>query len=696
MFLPDGRRILVHGGGGTRGGQVELRELISGRRLAAIGPVAYSNAVSRDGSWIATGGASLILTDARTNRVAKTFPGSAPAVVPLAFSPDATLLAVAENAPKKKGLVLVRLSGKGSTSSIQMKSPENLEYGSAAFSPNGKWIAAGCQSFGVGACPIHIYDAEKGTRLVEFIAHQQGVRGLSFSADGRTLVSVAHDSVILWNLQTRRPRILSAEMLLPAEHQPRLWSAALSPDTRTLVVGTDEWVLLIDAAKGQVIRRIRPAGPMVAGLSFSLDGSVFGSISGATLELWDARTASRRGGPERHSGRVETVRWAGAGRVLSHGPDNKFKVWDVASGRLEKEVESPYPSVAPAGDKVFLRPARWMELQGAGFAEKRIQGVDPDLNLAGWCPDRSLVIAEQVTRSVHQYSRVGARQATLKLGQTMNGLNAIRAIECRGTQGQQRLFVGGGSFKGQTGSVGDTGFLGVWDPPKNKWTKMHSSLTLPIVKFTPLLSGRTYAIANSANEYAVYEAVTGLEVSHVPSANYLLYSSALSPTGELMAFGGEKGTVLLWNLDTSKFQVLRGAAVDGQPGVRLGPSRPPANPMDDQELKRTPALVYAVEFSSNGSRLFSSRPEGGVDVWNMPLGKRVAALGRAGEKVTSLSVSPDQRWLLAGLADGTLRIWDLRPLPVWVAPPVAASMPAGPELPSEPGATSPSKKSRRR
>ncbi len=65
-----------------------------------------------------------------------------------------------------------------------------------AFSPNERWMAAGCSDG-----TIYLWDTEKHHASVRMRAHDGGVRALAWAADGRTFVSGGNDGAVkIWDM----------------------------------------------------------------------------------------------------------------------------------------------------------------------------------------------------------------------------------------------------------------------------------------------------------------------------------------------------------------------------------------------------------------------------------------------------------------------------------------------------------------
>jgi WD40 repeat protein len=99
----------------------------------------------------------------------------------------------------------------------------------AAFSPDGRVLAVACNPLEPEQF-IQLWDVGKGKAIGKCIGHKQGIVALAFSADGRTLASISHDSTLkLWNTANQQE-------LLSFSHRGA-WSEGLlfSPDGQWLV-----------------------------------------------------------------------------------------------------------------------------------------------------------------------------------------------------------------------------------------------------------------------------------------------------------------------------------------------------------------------------------------------------------------------------------------------------------------------------
>lgn len=167
-------------------------------------------------------------------------------------------------------------------------------------------------------------------------------------------------------------------------------------------------------------------------------------------------------------------------------------------------------------------------------------------------------------------------------------------------------------------------------------------------------------------------------------AGYALYTTAISPDGQLLAAGGEHGTLVIFAAATGKLlQPLEGHATEGvsaTSSVRSIAFTPKGDTLisagDDgkimlwqrqgqsfnqQQAFAAPDKVDALAISPDGQLLASGGDDNAVSLWSLPDGKLLKTLKQHTQRISDLGLafSADGRYLASGSYDDTAIIWDV-------------------------------------
>lgn len=158
---------------------------------------------------------------------------------------------------------------------------------SCRFDPGGKFVFFGAQDYHVWRWD---WQAEAKTQLT---GHDAWVRGLTFSADGQTLITGGYDGkVSWWDAMKEEPKLLRT---IDA-HDGWVRAVAVSPQGDVLATaGNDKLVKLWNAQDGKLIRSLAGHECHVYNLAFHPSGEhlVSGDLK-ARLIHWDVASGEKK------------------------------------------------------------------------------------------------------------------------------------------------------------------------------------------------------------------------------------------------------------------------------------------------------------------------------------------------------------------------------------------------------------------
>ena len=318
-------------------------------------------------------------------------------VTQIAFAPDGQTLAVGAGR-----VTLYDLAAKQARAILPFADGRDKYL---AYSPDGKRLAV------LAANPwrpsnqgnVTIWETSTGKQLTELKGHRDPIRSLTFTRDGRTLITGGGQyrtpgEILFWDMTTfqSQPQNVPLEsdaftvtlapngrlLAFTQGHCVAVWdlkkqsfiegsfhfpghqrsahdapcdTLAFSPDSHLLVSGDSEGILKVwDPTTGE------PADLLLNGhqgtvtsACFSPDGKILATAGwDEVVRLWDVATGQQRAMLVGHRDYVITVAFPPDGKTLASGSrDGTVKLWDLA------ETLNPAPTApAPRGDAPARKP----------------------------------------------------------------------------------------------------------------------------------------------------------------------------------------------------------------------------------------------------------------------------------------------------------------------------------------------------
>ncbi|HYV34721.1 MAG TPA: sigma-70 family RNA polymerase sigma factor [Gemmataceae bacterium] len=483
---------------------------------------------------------------------------------------------------------------------------------SLAFSPDGRFLAGADDAF-----DVQIWVTATGKRLRK-LPHQYTTRFVTFSNDGKFLLTVGYSEVRIWETE-------SGKRLNSKAWDNTSWeSTALSPNGKILALSESSGLVrLWDWAAAKEIKQMPRRASNVSQLAFSADGKTLACVADCgAIQFWDTATTEPKWLMAGHQERLTSALFTPDGRtVITSGWDGTIRFWDAATaaetkqwaidlshgkGKSSRLTSLGSLTLSPNGK--LLAGLRDYEASCWDVASGKELWRIPHISSLAFAPDNKLVACGELGGNIGIYDSASGKKT-----QTLHG-HQSQIVSLVFTPDSKSLI----SY-----SVGVT-FGG---------------------------DGNNLEIAgNESKRVRVWNIVTGAERKHyLPTFEVMSVNSrfgsvyALSPDGKTLTCNFMPSDVTKKGTAGMEFIVLLESATGDIRG----------------KLKVKSRGVFHVAFSPDCRLVATAESDGAVRIWNVFSGHEIACLRGHRHHVDAIAFSNDGKKLVSGSADTTALIWDV-------------------------------------
>lgn len=356
--------------------------------------------------------------------------------------------------------------------------------------------------------------------------------------------------------QTARALIMKPRSVLKG-HRKQVGALAFSPDSGILAAGVEGGNAQLWDVATEKLQGVLTGHRTVARLAFSPDGQTLATVDVNVVLLWDVETKQLKTAPTRKKAFINSVAFTPDSRTVATASLEELivRLWDVQTGRLEatlvhakEDWAKGIGNVAFAPDGRTLATSSYCKayLWDVATGQLRATLVDDNVVLFdGLKPRKGFSHGDTIYHlAISPEGRTVAtasRDGTAKLWNAASG--ELRAI-LKGHKGRvARLAFSRDGRTLATGSDDKTAKLWDVEAGQLKATLKHRG-TVWSMDFSP--DGKLFATAaDNDHSVKIWDAASGQLLNELKEARY---PATFSPDGRTLATGGEKNSVLLWDV----------------------------------------------------------------------------------------------------------------------------------------------------
>ncbi len=493
----------------------------------------------------------------------------------------------------------------------------------AVYFPGGKRMATAAVDN-----TVRIWDTDSGTQMA-VLEHTGRAAALAISTDGKWIITGGDDrSAKIFDAQTG-----DLKFVLP-DHRSEVTAVALSPDGRLALTGDLRGrVALWDIKTQKIVHElVGHSRARITGAAF-VDGTrAVTSAADNTVAQWNVETGKEL--PNlilKHSDSVNSIALRPKTRqLITASEDKKVRVWDLETAKVLATWDTPSSINSVAIDAA----GEWALATESDARKVYLWKIGNGDQIA---PERELEVKGPLWSAIFAPTRNG--QTLLTLGGSDARLINVESKEVRLTFSPHGV-VASASFSPK----GDRIVTGSWDFSARVWNAITGADELKLggeeghtgyvnsATFSPDEEGKWVLTASDDGTAKLWDSRTGKLVKTLSGHTDRVRHAEFSRDGTRVVTSSSDKTAIIWDTATGK---------------------PIGQPLQGHQW----AVLFA-QFSSDGSKLITGSEDNMAAIWDVATGKPLLQLSGHTARVTSVAFAPDDNRAVTASQDGSVKLWD--------------------------------------